>query len=58
VKIDHIQIASEGDLEWLRNGPDPSQVEEQSQQEVEKALAATGTPSQWRPVDVDESLLR
>lgn len=54
----NIRPATEKDLEWLRNGPDPHQAEEQARQEVQRALTATGTPNHWRPVEIDDSLLR
>jgi len=53
-----IRSATEKDLEWLNNGPDPSQVEQQARQELERAITATGTPSHWRPVEIEESLMR
>lgn len=53
-----IRPATEKDLEWLSNGPDQHQVEQQAQQEVERAITATGTPSHWRPVEIEESLMR
>lgn len=54
----NIRPATEQDLEWLRNGPDPNLAEKQARHEVEKALTATGTPSHWHPVEIDETLLR
>jgi hypothetical protein len=55
---DHIRIATEDDLQWLRNGIDPEQLEEQVRKEIEEAQTATPTPRHWRPVEIDEALMR
>lgn len=53
-----IRIATEEDLQWLRNGFDPEALEEQVRKEIEEAQTATSTPRHWRPVEVDEALMR
>ncbi len=55
---DDIRIATEEDLQWLRNGFDQDQVKQQIREEIKEAQTATPTPRQWRPVDVDEALMR
>lgn len=50
---DHIRIATEDDLQWLRKGFDPKQLEEQVREEIEEAQTATSTPRHWRPVEVE-----
>jgi hypothetical protein len=53
-----IRIAKEEDLQWLRNGFDPELMEKQVREEIEEAQTATPTPRHWRPVEVDEALMR
>jgi hypothetical protein len=55
---DDIRTATEDDLQWLRNGFDPEELEEQVRKEIEEAQTATPTPRHWRPVEVDEALMR
>ena len=55
---DGIRIATEEDLQWLRNGFDPEALEDQIRREIEEAQTATPTPRHWRPVEVDEALMR
>lgn len=55
---DDIRIATEEDLQWLRNGFDQDQFKQQIREEIKEAQTATPTPRQWRPVDVDEALMR
>ena len=55
---DDIRTATEDDLQWLRNGFDPVELEEQVRKEIEEAQTATPTPRHWRPVEVDEALMR
>jgi hypothetical protein len=55
---DHIRIATEDDLQWLRNGFDPEQLEEQIRKEIEEAQTATPTPRHWRPVEINPRFLR
>jgi hypothetical protein len=53
-----IRPATEDDLIWLRNGFDPDQMAEQIRLEIREAQTASPTPKHWRPVDIDEALLR
>jgi hypothetical protein len=53
-----IRDATEEDLQWLRNGFDPEHMAEQVRQEIEEAKTATPMPRHWRPVEVDEALMR
>jgi hypothetical protein len=55
---DDIRTATEDDLQWLRNGFDPEELEEQVRKEIEEAQTATPTPRHWRPVEVDDALMR
>lgn len=55
---DDIRTATEEDLAWLRNGFNPDEIEAQISKEIEEAKTATATPRHWRPVEVDEALMR
>jgi hypothetical protein len=55
---DGIRTATEEDLQWLRNGFDPEQIAEQVREEIKEAQTATPTPRHWRPVEVDDALIR
>lgn len=55
---DRIRIATEADMQWLRNGFDAEQLEEQIRKEIEEAQTATPTPRHWRPVEIEEALIR
>jgi hypothetical protein len=45
-------------MQWLRNGFDAKQLEEQIRKEIEEAQTATPTPRHWRPVEIEEALIR
>jgi len=53
-----IRPATVDDLRWLHNSPDPDVTAATAKSEIEEALSATPTPRAWRPVEVDEALLR
>lgn len=55
---DGIRIATEEDLKWLDNGFDQEQLAKQVREEIEEAQTATPTPRHWRPVQVDDALMR
>ena len=57
-QVPTIRIATEEDLAFLRNPPDPALMAEMRKAEIEEALTATSRPRHWRPVDVDPALMR
>jgi len=53
-----IRPATQEDLEFLDNPPDPEVIAKMREAEIEEALTATSRPRHWRPVDVDPALMR
>jgi hypothetical protein len=53
-----IRPATEEDLLWLRNGLDHGRLAEMARVEIADALNSSSRPRQWRPVEIDEALLR
>lgn len=48
-----IRPATEQDLQWLRNGPDPAELERLRREEIERSLNSTPTPAHWRSTAED-----
>lgn len=56
--IDGIRAATPEELSWIGREPNPAVMAEIAKVEITEALSATSRPRAWKPVEVEEALLR
>jgi hypothetical protein len=56
--IDGIRAATPDELSWIGREPNPAVMAEIAKGEITEALSATSRPREWRPIEVEEALLR